>query len=87
MRAQTDAQKHGVAHKAGTKVNKLVRNAPVTAMAVIAPRVVSAVSAVSARTVRRVTASHRWKAFQPIPRGQMRRQPPSIMNRVLAILQ
>ena len=84
MRAQTDAEKHGVAHKAGTKVNKLVRNAPVTAMAVIAPRVVSAVSA---RTVRRVTASHRWKALQPIPRGQMRRPPPSIMHRVLAILQ
>ena len=71
MRAQTDAEKHGVTHKAGPKVNKLVRSAPVTAMAVIAPRVVSVVSV---RTVRRVTASNRWKAFQPIPRGQMRRQ-------------
>lgn len=71
---------------------------PATAMAVTATaaRVATArsvetyrsvVNAASARTVRRLKTSNRWKALRMRPEGPMRLPPRSTGNRVPAILQ
>ena len=66
------------------------KNVRATVMAVtVAPvaTVRNEVSAASARTARRLTASSRWKALPLILEDQMRCQPRWTVNHALAILQ
>lgn len=72
------------------------KNVRATVMAVTVARVAtvrngvsarSAVSAASAKTVRRLMASSRWKALPLIPEDQMHCQPRWTVNHALAILQ
>ena len=59
--------------------DKDAKNVPATVMAVTVARVATVrngVSAASARTVRRLTTSSRWKALALIPEARIHCQPP-----------